>query len=67
MAKEIKKPSGRGGKRVGAGRKKLGVIKISRTLDLLPETSEAINALAKDKKSYGAVVDKAVKKMIEDN
>jgi len=62
MGKEIKQ---HGGARVNAGRKPQGIVKVTRTFKVLPETSEAINALAKNPKSYGSVVDRAIKKLIE--
>jgi hypothetical protein len=64
MVREIEKKN-HGGKRPNAGRPLVGVEKVTSTLKLLPETSEAINVLAKDPKSYGAVVDKAVKYLLE--
>ena len=60
-----KKIDGRGGARAGAGRKPTGVTKVTVSYDVLPETQDAIKVLAKDKKSYGAVVDKAVKYLLE--
>ena len=68
MEKEInKKINNRGGVRAGAGRPVKGVVKVARNFKILPETSEAINALAKDSKSYGSVVDKAVKYLLENS
>ncbi len=54
-----------GGRREGAGRKPNEIARITRTLKVLPETSEAINSLAIDKKSYGSVVDRAVKLLLD--